>query len=194
MPQHLPHVVPQIARSKNEEQLLQSLSPERLQSSSRTHSAIRYWTCCPPAKATAWGCVPDEVSRGFEVKGRQVTSITASSLFIHGTDILERPWHRKHKQTHENTRPNFYLDRMGTLIIKAQTGQVHRFHNCNGNVKRSKSLPSSLQCECLSALCHISSCWKCVQGGAHLNASPFKPSEPFCRKNVCGELQVWHAL
>lgn len=104
MPQHLPHVVPQIARSKTEEQLLQSLSPERLQSSSRTHSAIRHWTCCPPAKATAWGCVPDEVSRGFEVKGRQVTSITANSLFIHGTDILERPWHRKHKKNHTKTQ------------------------------------------------------------------------------------------
>lgn len=75
-----------------------------------------------------------EVLRWKVVRWRQLQPTHYSLMaLIYWTDRDTK----QHKQTHKNTRPNFYLDRMGTLIIKAQRGQVHMFHNYNGNVKRS---------------------------------------------------------
>lgn len=192
MPQHLPHVFPQIARSKNEEQLLQGLSPERLQEASRTHSAIRYWTCCPRAKATAlrvcsgwgqsrfWG----ERSSGDFNDSQHHYSFMA---LIYWTD-------RDTENTNKHTKTQ---DQTFTLTEWELWSSRHKEGRCTCSTITMGT--SSVQVFTkfitmwmpVGALSHflVLKMW-----GAHLNASPVKPSEPFWRKNVCGESQVWHSL
>lgn len=150
MPQHLPHVFPQIARSKNEEQLLQGLSPERLQEASRTHSAIRYWTCCPPGGVFQMRSV--EVLRWKVVRWRQLQPTHYSFMaLIYWTD-RDTENTNKHK-TKLLPWQNGNFDHQGTNRAGAHVPQLQWERQV------FKSLPSSLQFQCLLALCHISSCW-----------------------------------
>lgn len=152
-PENWPHVVPQVAMSKSKQQ--NSVSNQVLNMLSTRQSE-------------SLGCVPEEVTWG-----RQATLIKVNSLFIHGTDILDRVQHTKHKEK------NTYLDRRRTFVIKQRANRAGaHVPPLQWERRAQQSSPGSLQLERLSTLSHLLVLQMCSR------RSSFKWQER----------QVWHLL
>lgn len=177
MPQHLPHVFPQRAGSKNEEQLLHSLPPERLRSPAELTQQSGIERVVHLQKRQPEGVFhmrSVEVLRWKVVRWLQLQPTHYSFMaLIYWTDRDRKNTNTQKHTTQSLPWQNGNFDHQGTKRAGAHVLQL-RWER-----QALASLPGSLQCERLSALCHIPSCCKCVQGGAHLNTLPFKASEPF---------------